>query len=160
MGSLEGAFVHCRAATGTVATSRAGHRLLPASPARFPSSTHAASGLPASECMQHGHMSQTKRSPESPSRFRSWAGSQLGRVPVPEVGPYRASSDRWRGLHPWCAVQPRDPTCRLACNGVRADEDDRVAVRPKGVERIEKNPSSHDVQLIHATLLHSRASTQ
>ena len=45
-------------------------------------------------------------------------------------------------------------------DGMRADEDDRVAVRPEGVERIEKHPPCHDVELIHATPLRSRASTQ
>ena len=99
----------------------------PSSPPRqraFPRVHTPRRGLPASECIQHWHMTQTKRSPENPARFRSWAGSQPGRAPVPGAGPCRASSDRWRGRHPWCAVQPRDPPRRLrpghprrACGG-------------------------------------------
>ena len=80
-----------------------------------------------------------------------------------------------------CLLQRRDlaesrridseiAVCGVGCNreirladphvdGVRADEDDRIAVRPEGVERVEKHPPCYDVELIHATFLRSRAST-
>ena len=61
-----------------------------------------------------------------------------------------------RGVRCNCKIRLADPHV----DGVRANEDNRVAVRPKGVERIEKHPPSHNVQLIHATPLRSRASTQ